>query len=108
MRFPIDPPPPIGVIDDPYEIRGTDGIRRVRAINAETLPQQTELPHQVAIEPVERRAADQETRNGADRRLADRRQYTQVVLVDTRLGRDRRNTRRRPTDPPAPSIDEEG
>jgi len=105
MRFPIDPPPPIGVIDDPYEIRGTDGIRRVRAINAETLPQ-TELPRHQVVEPVERREADQETRSGADRRQGDRRKYTQKVLVDTRLGRDRRNTRRRPDDPPPPSIDE--
>lgn len=106
MRFPIDPPPPVGVVDNPYEIQETAAIKAVRPLGPSPQGPQTELQRHQVVEPVARRPADEDTRSGADRRQGDRRQYSLSVLVDTRLGRDRRQSRRRPEDPPAPSIDE--
>lgn len=106
MRFPIDPPPPVGVVDNPYEIQETVAIKALRPLGPSPENPPSVTPRHQPIEPVQRRPTDEESRNGADRRQVDRRRYTQKVLVDTRLGRDRRNTRRRPDDPPPPSIDE--
>ena len=105
MRFPIDPLPPVGVVDNPYEIRGASRIRPVHAVDPRT-QQEVLRPHFEPVAPVEERPAGTEARAGADRRQGDRRNYTQKVLVDTRLGRDRRHSRRRPDDPPPPSVDE--
>lgn len=106
MRFPIDPPPPISVTDNPYEVQETAGIKPVRPLGPSPQPSQHVWPRHEPEPPVEQRQAGADTRISDDRRQGDRRQYTQKVFVDTRLGRDRRNTRRRPDDPPPPSIDE--
>ena len=105
MRFPIDPPAPISVVDNPYEIRSTEGIKGLRPLGPHPNPPMINRPRRY-LEPPPQRSAGVDTRKNEDRRQADRREYTQTVLVDTRLGRDRRRERRRPEDPPAPSIDE--
>jgi len=107
MRFPIDPPPPIGVIDDLYEIRQTEAVRPVRAVTTGEVRTQTEQRHRPPLPVEERRESQEDTRHSGDRRKADRRQVNQYVFVDTRSGRDRRQLRRRPDDPPPPSIEEE-
>jgi len=105
MRFPIDPPQAIGVVDNPYEIQSTTGIKGLRALGPHPNPLLINRPRRDLVPPPQREPGT-DTRNSEDRRQVDRRQYAQTVLVDTRLGRDRRRTRRRPEDPPAPSIDE--
>ena len=107
MRFPIDPPPPLSVTDNPYEVQETAGIKPLRPLGPSPQPSQHVWPRHEPEPPVEQRQAGADTRKSDDRRQADRRQYTQKVFVDTRLGRDRRQARRRPEDPPAPSVDEE-
>ena len=104
MRFPIDPPPAIGVEDNPYEIQSPAGIKGLRALGPRPNPALISRSRRDVTPPPREPGADM--RKGEDRRQQDRRQDLQKVLVDTRLGRDRRRERRRPEDPPAPSIDE--
>jgi len=106
MRFPIDPPPPVGFAEDLYEIQETAGIRPVRPVGPRSQPPLIVRPRRQPVPPTEERQAGEDTRTREDRRQKERRQYVQKVLVDTRLGRDRRHERRRPDDPPPPSIDE--
>jgi hypothetical protein len=106
MRFPIDPPPPLSVIDNPYEIPETAGIKALRPLGPSPQQELIVRPHYNPEPEPEQRQAGEDTRKNEDRRQADRRQYVQSVTVDTRLGRDRRHARRRPDDPPASSIDE--
>ena len=105
MRFPIDPPQAIGVVDNPYEIQSTTGIKGLRPLGPHPDPLLINRPRRDLLPPPQREPGT-DTRKGEDRRQGGRRQYIQTVLVDTRLGRDRRRERRRPEDPPAPSIDE--
>jgi len=107
MRFPIDPPPPISVTDNPYEVQETAGIKAIRPLGPSPQQEVIVRPHYNPVPSPEQRQAGEDTRNSDDRRQGERRQYRQKVFVDTRLGRDRRQTRRRPQDPPAPSVDEE-
>ena len=104
MRFPIDPPPAIGVEDSPYEIQSPAGVKSLRALGPRPNPPLISRSRRAVAPPPREPGADM--RKGEDRRQKDRRQYLQKILVDTRLGRDRRRERRRPEDPPAPSIDE--
>lgn len=101
MRFPVDPPAPVGAADDLYEVQAPASIAPFSPLGPRPQPPNPPLRR----EPPERDASE-DTRTLEDRRKKDRRQYVQAVLVDTRLGRDRRHARRRPTDPPPPSIDE--
>lgn len=105
MRFPIDPPQAIGVVDNPYEIQSTSGIKGLRPLGPQPNPLLINRPRRDLVPPPQREPGT-DTRTGVDRRQGERRQYAQTVLVDTRLGRDRRRERRRPEDPPAPSVDE--
>ena len=105
MRFPIDPPQAIGVVDNPYEIQSTAGIKGLRALGPHPNPLLINRPRRDLVPPPQREPGT-DTRKSADRRQGGRRQYAQPVLVDTRLGRDRRRERRRPEDSPAPGIDE--
>ncbi len=104
MRFPIDPPQAISVTDNPYEIQETAGIKPLRPLGPSPKQELIARPHASPV-PEPRDASD-DTRNKEDRRQGNRRQYVQAVLVDTRLGRDRRLGRRRPDDPPPMGIDE--
>lgn len=104
MRFPIDPPSPVSNAEDLYEIQQTSGIRPTSAVGGRPQPPLIVQPRRQPPPP--QRDAAEDTRTSEDRRKGDRRHYTQVVLVDTRLGRDRRHGRRRPQDPPPPSVDE--
>ena len=105
MRFPVDPPAPVGFAEDLYEIQPTNGISPLRPLGPR--PEQALIVRPRRPPPPPQRVAGEDTRKNEDRRQADRRKYVQVALVDTRLGRDRRHERRRPDDPPPPSIDEE-
>lgn len=105
MRFPIEPPEPIGSTEDLYEIQPTAGISPLRPLGPHPQPPLIVRPRRPPAPP--QREAGEDTRKNEDRRQGDRRKYVQMVLVDTRLGRDRRHERRRPDDPPPPSIDEE-
>lgn len=107
MRFPIDPPPPVGVIDDLYEIRQTESVRPVRAVTPGHASPQTEQRHRPPLTEEAVREVSQDARHNGDRRHEDRRKVNQYVFVDTRSGRDRRQLRRRPEDPPPVSIEEE-
>ncbi len=110
MRFPVDPPPPVGVTDDPYPLQETAGIRPLRPVGPSLARQpllrrrprpaaQSAAPApQPAPPPVERRS-------GEDRRKGDRRIAQLPVLIDTRSGQDRRRTPRR-ADDPVTRIDE--
>lgn len=100
MRFPLDPLPPVGVTDDPYEIQEKAGVTAVRPVGERSLPplivrarREPQPPQEQAQRPpaVERRAED--------RRKMDRRISNQPVLVDTRSGLDRRKNKRREDDP---------
>ena len=104
MRFPIDPPQVVDVVDNPYEIQSTAGIKSLRPLGPHPNPLPIAHPRRDRVLP--QREPNTDTRKGEDRRQVDRRHYVQTVLVDTRLGRDRRRARRRPEDPPAPSVDE--
>lgn len=101
MRFPVDPPAPVGSADDLYQIQAPASIAPFNALGPRPQPPKEPLRREST-----QREASEDTRTREDRRQKDRRQYVQAVLVDTRLGRDRRHARRRPTDPPPPSIDE--
>lgn len=102
MRFPIDPPEPVNFAEDLYEIQQAAGIRPLQALNPR--PQPPSLP--LRRETPQQRQAREDSRTREDRRQQDRRKQAQKVLVDTRLGRERRHSRRRPDDPPPPGIDE--
>ncbi len=106
MRFPIDPPSAVSSIDL-YEIQEAAGVRPLQVLGAQSQPLLIVRPQRQPVPPTPPRLAGTDTRTLEDRRKKDRRQYVQKVLVDTRLGRDQRQERRRPDDPPAPSIDEE-
>lgn len=99
MRFPIDPLPPIGSTENPYEIREKSPITPVKAVmpHGQALVFQ-HRPRRAPETPVQRRAGE-ERREHEDRRQGDRRRYTQKVLIDTRSGHERRHERRRPDDP---------
>lgn len=105
MRFPVDPPAPVGFAKDLYEIRSPDGISPLRPL--EPRPEQALIVRPRRPPPPPQREAGKDTRKNEDRRQENRRMYVQITWGDTRLGRDRRNQRRRPDDPPPPSIDEE-
>lgn len=107
MRFPIDPPPAVSSVEDLYEIQGAAGARPPQGLSAQSQPLLIVRPKRQPVPPTPPRLEGVDTRTLEDRRKKDRRQYVQKVGVDTRLGRDRRLERRRPDDPPAPSIDEE-
>ena len=107
MRFPIDPPPAVSSVEDLYEIQEAAGARPPQALGAQSQPLLIVRPRRQPVPPTPPRLAGVDTRTMEDRRKKDRRQYVQKVWVDTRLGRDQRQERRRPDDPPAPSIDEE-
>ena len=107
MRFPIDPPPAVSSVENLYVIQETAGVRPLQAIGAQSQPLLIVRPKRQPVPPTPPRLEGVDTRTQEDRRKKDRRQYVQKVWVDTRLGRDRRQERRRPDDPPAPSIDEE-
>ncbi len=104
MRFPIDPIPPVSAGDDLYEIQQTSGIRPLQRVGAHPQPPLIAGPRRQP-RPSQRNV-DADTRKSDERRQRERRKYTQVIMVDTRLGRDRRQERRRPSDPPPPSINE--
>ena len=106
MRFPIDPPQAVSAAEDLFEIQRTAGVRPLQPAGAESQPLLIVRPRRQSVPPAPPRLAE-DTRALPDRRQKDRRQYVQKIWVDTRLGRDRRQERRRPNDPPAPSIDEE-
>lgn len=101
MRFPIDPLPPVGVTDDPYEIQEKAAITAVRPVGARTLPplvvpqRHPEPPNRTP----QQRASEVERRAHEERREADRRTQNQPVTVDTRTGLDRRKGKRREDDP---------
>ena len=107
MRFPIDPPTAVSSVEDLYEIQGAAGVRSPQALGAQSQPLLIVRPKRQPVPPTPPRPAGVDTRTVEDRRKKDRRQYVQKVWVDTRLGRDQRQERRRPDDPPASSIDEE-
>lgn len=101
MRFPIDPLPPVGVTEDPYEIQEKAAIAPIRPV-AEPRAQQLVMPRRRAPEPPREQpeqAPPAERRAGEDRRRMDRRISNQPVLVDTRSGVDRRRNKRREDDP---------
>lgn len=106
MRFPIDPPQAINVTDNPYEIQQTAGIKALRPLGPSPRQESNVRPHYNPIPEPKQRTADADARKNEDRRQGDRRTYAQPVLVDTRLGRDRRLGRRRPDDPPPAAVDE--
>ena len=106
MRFPINPPQAISVIDNPYQIQETAGVKALRPLGPSPRQELIDHPHQNPTPAVEQRTTGADSRQRETRRQGDRRQYAQVVLVDTRLGRDRRLGRRRPDDPPPTGIDE--
>lgn len=101
MRFPIDPLPPVGVTDDPYEIRETAALTALRPIGPRTLPPLIVPQRRPAPPPnrAQQRANDTERRGREERRMADRRTQSQPVTVDTRTGLDRRKGKRREDDP---------
>lgn len=105
MRFPVDPPQAVGFAEDLYEIQQAAGIRPLQPVGQRTQPPLIVRPRRQPAPP--ERNAGEDTRKNEERRQKDRRKYVQVVMVDTRLGRDRRHERRRPDDPPPPSIDEQ-
>ncbi|MEO1767088.1 hypothetical protein [Thiobacter aerophilum] len=109
MRFPVDPPPPIGVAEDPYDIQETTGIRPVRPVGAPLSQQRLvgRRPRPVASPPAPVQPAPPpvERRSGEDRRKGDRRVANLPVLVDTRSGIDRRRAKRR-NDDPTTRVDE--
>jgi hypothetical protein len=102
MRFPVDPPPPIGVVEDPYLIEQPTAIRPLRPVGTPLAqsrlfprrprPSATPAPAQPIPPAVERRS-------GENRRKGDRRKANLPVLVDTRSGLDRRRSKRRRDDP---------
>jgi len=103
MRFPIDPLPPVGVTEDPYEIQEKAGIAAIRPV-AEPRAQQLIMPRRRAPAPAEERPPGEQPpevdrRMAEDRRKGDRRVANQPVLVDTRSGLDRRKGKRREHDP---------
>jgi hypothetical protein len=101
MRFPIDPPPPVGVTEDPYEIQEKAAVSPIRPV-AEPRAQQLVMPRRHAPAPPreqEREVPTADRRAGEDRRKVDRRVSNQPVLVDTRSGIDRRRNKRREDDP---------
>ena len=106
MRFPIDPPKPIGFAEDLYKIQEAAGIRPLRPVDPHTRPSLIVPPRRQPAPPPQQRQAGEENRTHEDRRQGGRRQYDQKVLIDTRLGHNRRHERRRPDDPLPPGIDE--
>jgi hypothetical protein len=101
MRFPIDPLPPVGITEDPYEIHEKAGVTAVRSVTEPRVALRNMPPRRAPEPPRERdqRALELERRAMEDRRRIDRRIANQPVLVDTRSGVDRRRGKRRDDDP---------
>jgi len=99
MRFPIDPPPPIGVTDDPYEIQEKAALTPTRPVGPRTQPPLALRQQRQATRPAPPRPSEYRPRAAEDRRTLDRRVSNQPVLVDTRSGLDRRKGKRRGDDP---------
>lgn len=101
MRFPIDPLPPVGVTDDPYEIQEKAAISALRPVGARTLPPMIVPQRRTAPTARQPQQPPPETNRRAqeDRRTTDRRTQNTPVLVDTRSGLDRRKGKRREDDP---------
>lgn len=110
MRFPVDPPPAVGVTENPYDIQEPNAIPAVRPVGP-PLAQQRLFPRRprqapaAAPEPPRPAPPPYERRSGEDRRKEERRKVNLPVLVDTRSGIDRRRTKRR-ADDPTTRIDE--
>lgn len=102
MRFPIDPLPPVGVTEDPYEIQEKAAITPLRPVGTRTLPpmilRQQRAPQRPGPES-QQNPPDMNRREQEDRRTMDRRVQNQPVTVDTRSGLDRRKGKRRDDDP---------
>jgi hypothetical protein len=102
MRFPIDPLPPVGVTDDPFEIQEKAAINALRPVGPRTPPRlitPQRRPAPAPDRPPQQQASEAERRAHEDRRTTDRRTQNQPVTVDTRSGADRRKGKRREDDP---------
>ncbi len=107
MRFPLDLLPPVGVVDDRYEIPQAEAVRPAPAVGPRTQPPLVVRPRPKPKAEAEapRQPPEREQRAQGDRRQGERRVAQLPVTVDTRSGIDRRQNKRR-SDDPTPRIDE--
>lgn len=114
MKFPADWPPPVTGVPSPTEVREPGTVSPVRpAADALNAPRQTyrpvqqrsegQLPFPSPLVPAQE-APGQEARQGADRRSGDRRKVQVPVILNTRVGQDRRRQSRRDEDEPPSGI----
>ena len=107
MRINVTPPPVVAVpeVDFPAVVDGVRAVAPVSARGGGAGPPGSQGPVGETEQAV-RDATQDARRPGPDRRGGERRQRQVPVLIDTRIGPDRRQRARRGEDePPPPSVD---